>query len=151
MKTSHIIAIIVIVVLAGAFVVKSMQSSVPAGPGGITSIEGCYVANLAQDVYTLEIQSEDNGTFTGTLDFDNFEKDSSHGAYTGTYRNGVLLGNYSFASEGTSSVMQVAFKKTEEGFMRGFGPVNTEGNASTFDDVNQLTYQAPVFEYVSCR
>lgn len=151
MKTLHIVIIVILVALAGAFAFQYMQPSVPAGPGGITSIEGCYVANLAKDVYTLEVQSESNGEFNGTLEFDNFEKDSSSGTFNGTYSNGILLGDYSFASEGTNSVMQVAFKKTEGGFMRGFGPVNTEDNKVTFTDVNQLAYQSPVFEYVSCR
>lgn len=147
MKTSTIVtAVIVIVVLiAGAFAIQRAQAP------QASSIQGCYVAHLAQDVYTLEVQSEKAGVFTGTLEFDNFQKDSSSGTYTGTYKDDILLGTYSFASEGMNSVMQVAFKKTEEGFIRGFGPVKTEGDTVKFMDANQLSYEPPVFEAVSCR
>ncbi len=109
------------------------------------SIEGCYIGRLAQDVYTLTILSVNGEVFEGKLSFKNFEKDSSSGTYQGTYRNGILLGDYSFNSEGMASVMQVIFKKSGNGFIRGYGDMTEDG--THFSDINNITYDSSyVFE-----
>ncbi len=138
-------ALIVILVLAiAAFIVgititkKKSMNGTPSPVATSDSIEGCYVATLAKDVYTLTIASQQGSTFNGTLSFKNFEKDSSSGTYAGTYENGILLGDYSFASEGMNSVMQVIFKKTASGFIRGYGDVDETG--TRFTDLNTITY-----------
>ncbi len=116
------------------------------------SIAGCYRARTGQDVYTLSILSQNGEAFEGTLSFKNFEKDSSSGAYQGTYKNGVLLGDYSFQSEGMFSVMQVIFKKSGTDFVRGYGPLNAEG--TRFSDLNNITYDSSstlsVFKQEDC-
>ena len=113
-----------------------------------SGIKGCYVAHLAKDVYSLKISSQDGDMVEGTLVFKNFEKDSSSGTFKGTYANEILLGDYSFQSEGTYSVMQVVFKKSGNAFVRGYGET-TEGG-TRFADVNKLTYdQSYVFEPVA--
>jgi hypothetical protein len=109
------------------------------------SIKGCYIAYLAKDVYTLSVLSQDGESFDGKLSFKNFEKDSSSGTYVGTYKNGILLGDYSFSSEGMNSVMQVIFKKSGNNFIRGYGDLNGEG--TRFSDLNKITYDnSQVFE-----
>ena len=104
------------------------------------SIKGCYIASLGQDVYTLKIESEESGEFTGSLSFKNFQKDSSSGTYIGTYKDGILLGDYSFQSEGMFSVMQVIFKREGDIFIRGFGDLNADG--TRFADLNNITYDS---------
>ncbi|MFA6076712.1 MAG: hypothetical protein WC735_01410 [Candidatus Paceibacterota bacterium] len=109
------------------------------------SIKGCYVAKLAKDIYTLTISSQSGESFEGKLSFKNFEKDSSSGTYKGTYKDGILLGNYSFQSEGMFSVMQVIFKKSGNGFVRGYG--DTIQGGTRFVDINKITYDLSyVFE-----
>jgi uncharacterized protein YxeA len=100
----------------------------------------CYKVVLEKDVYTLTILSQEGETFTGTLSFNNFEIDSSSGTYNGTYKDGILLGDYSFHSEGMFSVMQVIFKKTENGFVRGFGETNKEG--THFVDIDNIDFDS---------
>lgn len=112
----------------------------------VDSIKGCYVAALAQDKYTLAITSENSGVIEGTLAFDNFEKDSSRGTFTGTYAGGILLGDYAFSSEGMDSVRQVIFKKVDGGFVEGFGDVKTEGNREVLVNPSSIVYNStPVF------
>ena len=102
------------------------------------SIKGCYVARLEKDVYSLAILSQNGESFEGTLVFKNFEKDSSSGTYKGTYKNGILLGKYSFQEEGTNSVMEVIFKKQGSDFIRGYGPLNEAGDG--FANLDDITY-----------
>lgn len=101
---------------------------------------GCYVVDYNKDVYTLNIMTHTGDNISGTLVFDNYQKDSSRGTFTGTYKDGLLLADYSFQSEGMDSLMQVAFKKTDDGFVRGYGPVDAEG--THFTDISKLEFDA---------
>src|SRR3989338_5115784 len=114
-----IVILMVIVVSVFIYYYKAKPVSINDESPVMTenSIKGCYVTTLGKDVYTLTILSQSGESFEGKLSFKNFEKDSSSGTYTGTYKNGILLGDYSFNSEGTASVMQVIFKKSGNGFI----------------------------------
>ncbi len=107
------------------------------------TIIGTYIGHLANDVYTLTILSEQGESFTGTLDIKNFEKDSSTGTLKGTYKNGILLADYTFQSEGTESVGWVVFKKVADGFIRGFGDVSPEIETQSID-LNKITFDYSV-------
>jgi hypothetical protein len=100
-------------------------------------IKGCYVAHLANDIYSLKISNQNGKDVEGTLVFYNAEKDSSYGAFKGTYVKGILYGTYSFRSEGMDSVMDVIFKKVTNGFQRGYR--NTEDGVKLIDIPN-VTY-----------
>lgn len=143
MKTSKIITILIILGIIGffAFILLGKKSDIAYTPPAVDqtpSIKGCYVATLGKDVYTLKILSEEGENFKGTLSFKNFQKDSSSGTFTGRYRDGILLGDYSFDSEGTHSIVQVIFKKTDNGFLRGFGDMNETGDR--FADLSKIDY-----------
>lgn len=100
------------------------------------SVEGCYVATLQQDVYSMNIISQEGSDIEGTLVFNNYEKDSSSGSLKGSYEDGILFGRYVFQSEGMNSDMEVIFKKVEDGFIRGYGPVDETGeNFISRDDI----------------
>lgn len=134
------ILIAVFVILIGGFLYFSKNTTPTLEPAPQVSIKGCYVSHLMKDVYTLNVQSQQGETFTGILSFKNFEKDSSSGTYIGTYKNGILLGNYSFKSEGMDSVMEVIFKKSGDTFVRGFG--NMDSTGTHFADPNNVTFDS---------
>lgn len=150
MRNNFKIAItILVMIIFGSFIYYFTTNHTPANQGTpvVTedSIKGCYIAHLAKDVYTLTILSQDGESFNGKLSFKNFEKDSSSGTYVGTYKNEILLGDYSFNSEGMDSVMQVIFKKSGNSFIRGYGDLNREG--TRFVDLNKITYDnSQIFE-----
>lgn len=151
MKNNLKIAIIVLVVIIiGIFIYyyKTKPAPIINEETPIVtedSIKGCYIARLSKDVYTLTILSQNGESFEGKLSFKNFEKDSSSGIFNGTYKDGILLGDYSFQSEGTNSVMQVIFKKSGNGFVRGYGDTIQEG--TRFADLNKIIYNSSyVFE-----
>ena len=135
-KISIIVGIIIIIGIFTYFYSTKTDPVISLNPP--PSIKGCYVARLEKDVYSLAILSQNGESFEGTLVFKNFEKDSSSGTYKGTYKNGILLGKYSFQEEGTNSVMEVIFKKQGSDFIRGFGPLNEAGDS--FANLNDITY-----------
>jgi hypothetical protein len=137
--------LIIILLLAGGYFFSKKNETVnivvdnnPAPQ--ISSIKGCYVAHLSKDVYVLDIESQTDGSVTGMLAYNNYQKDSSSGSFTGTYDGSILLGNYSFDSEGMHSDRQVIFKKADNGFIQGFGAVTTIGNKEVFTDPQAVTY-----------
>lgn len=105
-----------------------------------SSMKGCYVARLGEDIYTLKIENENNDIISGLLSYNNYQKDSSAGVFSGTYKDDILLGDYSFFSEGMFSIREVIFKKEGNTFIQGFGPVETEGNKETFIDIKDIYF-----------
>lgn len=101
-------------------------------------IVGCYVMTYNQDVYTMDIKMYEGEIVTGLLHFNNYQKDSSKGDFIGTYKDEIILADYSFQSEGMNSVMQVAFKKFGDDFVRGYGPLSEDG--TKFTDVSLIEF-----------
>lgn len=139
--------ILILVVLGlGFFIVsdsrqKMENNTTVINPGN--SIIGTYLARLQNDVYILTIDSEDGVLVKGKLDIKNFEKDSSSGAISGTYKDGILLADYTFKSEGVESVGWVAFKKIDDGFIRGYGDTGTETRAQ-YIDLSKIQFDTSV-------
>jgi membrane-bound inhibitor of C-type lysozyme len=138
---------IIVVIIVGVLIYyqRPKSGSLSDNPSVVSEepIVGTYIGRLANDVYILTILSQQGESFTGTLDIKNFEKDSSTGTLKGTYKNGILLADYTFQSEGTESVGWVAFKKVANGFIRGFGNVDPETKTQSIDS-NQLTFDLSV-------
>jgi len=121
---------------------KVPKEEIPAPIVVEDSILGCYVARLSRDVYVMQVVTDTNDVVSGRLAFNNYEKDSSSGSFEGTYTNGVLLGNYSFDSEGSHSDMQVIFKKVGDTFVRGYGDEKNQRDDGTFIDLSKINYDA---------
>lgn len=137
MKTYKILtAIVAMIILIALILISKKDNNI--SQNSAESIKGCYVATNEKDLYTLNIQSKDGDKITGTLKFDNYQKDSSSGSFVGSYKDGILLGDYSFYSEGMNSVMQVIFEKYGEDFVRGFGELNADGQK--FTNLDNITY-----------
>jgi hypothetical protein len=141
-----IIALFVIVKISRVSRKESAPSSSSATPitpplASEADITGCYVLRLAKDVYMLHIQSHDQSMVSGTLEFDNFEKDSSQGTMNGTYKDSILLVDYAFQSEGVDSLREVIFKREGDGFVEGFGPIIVSDEGKTvFVDTSTITF-----------
>lgn len=131
-------AALVILVIALFLIFKK---DVPEGPKpAVEPITGCYIFTLGKDVYILNIKAENDGMVSGELEFNNFEKDSSHGNFHGKYEQGILLADYEFDAEGMHSIRQVAFKKTGPDFVEGFGPAQVKNGREAFTDLAEVKY-----------
>jgi hypothetical protein len=141
MVKNIIIALIVLALIVWGFsYFRNDEDTVITPAVSTSSVPGCYVSKLNKDVYTLKIDSVQGENATGTLKYNNFEKDSSSGTFSGTFKGNILLGIYSFDSEGMHSERQVIFKKDGENFIQGFGPVTVVNNVETFSDLGNITY-----------
>ena len=110
----------------------TMQS---AGP----DIDGCYVSFYKRDSSTLSIKVN-NGEVTGSLEYKIFEKDKNSGVISGTYKDSLIVADYTFQSEGVSSTREVVFKVANGELIEGFGEIEMNGNVAKFKDISQLKY-----------
>jgi hypothetical protein len=101
----------------------------------------CYAHTSATDTVRLTLQAT-QPTVTGQLTYHYFEKDRNQGTISGTMHGDTLLADYTFQSEGTTSVRQVAFLRRDIGFIEGFGPVVERQGKTVFEKPHALTFDA---------
>lgn len=99
----------------------------------------CYVQAKNRDTITLSL-NQVGKDLNGKLAYDNYEKDSSSGAVTGKMMGDTLLLEYTFQSEGTLTVSQVAFLKKDNKLIQGFGDIEDKDGKVTFKNVKALKY-----------
>ena len=86
----------------------------------VTDVSGCYRMVVKNDtaVLTFTVEGKD---VSGNLKYNHFEKDDNEGFIRGTLNDSLLIANYTFQSEGKTSVRQVVFKILRDTLYQGYG------------------------------
>ena len=105
---------------------------------------GCYGYAKAGTKITFQITRTDP-LVQGTLIYDWAEKDRSSGSFNGNFDNGLILGTYTFISEGIESSREIAFKVKDSTLIEGYGDVTAAGKITTFKNVDNLSFD-PTFK-----
>jgi len=100
---------------------------------------GCYVFNDEKNNISLEI-TENGSEIKGILNYSLSEKDKNSGNFTGKLNDGILIGKYTFQSEGTESKREVAFKVEGKNLIEGYGDLNEDG--TKFKDISNLNFSS---------
>jgi hypothetical protein len=79
-----------------------------------TNLATCYHALVGSSNSLLQITDQKNSDISGSLIFQNYEKDSSFGTFTGKYADNKLTTSFTFESEGSESVRDITFIKEGE-------------------------------------
>ncbi len=91
------------------------------------------------------------GNVTGNLSYNFYEKDDNTGTLRGEMRGDTLLADYTFQSEGTESVRQVAFLKKGDGFVEGYGDAEDRAGKMVFKNTAALDFgSGTAFTKVPC-
>lgn len=98
---------------------------------------GCYIFDDGKNNVSLEI-TENSKEIRGSLTYALLEKDKNSGNFTGKLKDGILIANYTFQSEGAESIRQVAFKVDGDKLIEGYGELNNDG--STFKDKKNINF-----------
>ena len=125
-------------------------SNVKTPGDGFTNIAGCYMQVLKRDTFTASLQQTER-LITGRLSFDNYEKDASSGTVSGKIQGDVIKLNYVFASEGTTSVMELYVRYKDCILTRGSGEMNTRGDTAYFLNPALIKYDGGELKKVSCE
>jgi hypothetical protein len=98
---------------------------------------GCYVFDDGKNIVSLEI-TENGEEIKGNLTYALSEKDKNSGKFTGKFKEGILIADYTFQSEEKESIRQVAFKAEGDKLIEGYGEINNEDTA--FKDISNIEF-----------
>lgn len=113
--------------------------------------EGCYTVIRKGDTATLDLQIQDS-VITGQLNYRWAEKDNNSGTIWGIVRDSLLIADYTFQSEGLSSVREVVFKLKGDTLLQGYGELTEQGNKVLFKEKDRLQYDTSFpFIKVDCQ
>lgn len=123
---------------------KEMDSEAPetvAPPQPVPTLEvGCYTYDANGNKVVLEI-TEINNAVLGNLSYALSEKDANAGTFAGELLDSVLIGKYTFMSEGTQgNTREVAFLFKDGQLIEGYGELDETGTA--FKDKNALSFSS---------
>lgn len=102
-------------------------------------ISGCYQMTLKRDSATLDLSIKDT-TVSGKLNYIFFEKDQNRGTIKGVLRNDIIYADYTFESEGKTSVREVIFKISDDTLIPAYGDLTQKGNKIVFVDKEALQF-----------
>ncbi len=96
--------------------------------------------SLKQDTATLSLNTTGDSV-TGSLSYHWYERDDNDGTFKGIIKNdSIILANYTFQSEGITSVRQVVFKIKDSVLLQGYGEQFTKNDTALFRDVNLVIF-----------
>ncbi|QHS62013.1 hypothetical protein [Chitinophaga agri] len=117
---------------------------VAAGPQCFTRISG-------KDTSYLQFETT-NEAISGQLEYRLFEKDKNQGTITGTIANNILEAQYSFMSEGVTSVRPVVFKlENNQAFEAIPSSINDQGIPVFEKDAAKLKFEETPFVKGDCK
>lgn len=112
---------------------------------------GCYAQVIKKDSALLNLDISGNKV-SGHLSYHLYEKDNNKGALNGNLQDSLIIADYTFQSEGTTSVRQVAFKIHGDSLIEGFGDIDMKGDTAVFKNISQLQFQdARPFIKTNCK
>ena len=114
-------------------------------------LNGCYEMIMKQDTASLTLNVKDT-TVTGQLDYRWYEKDRNEGTLKGVLRNDKIYADYTFNSEGMTSVREVVFKIQDATLLQGTGELTEANGKIIYRDANNLSYDTTnPFIKVACN
>lgn len=99
----------------------------------------CYAKRSAGDTFWLQINTAES-VVTGNLRYIFKEKDSNRGEISGKMNGDTLLADYTFMSEGQTSVRQVAFLIKDGQATEGYGDLVDNNGKMVFKNPSALTF-----------
>jgi hypothetical protein len=125
-----------------------------AAPEATAMLKGksCYTYAKGMDTISMTLAMNANNA-NGELQFKNHQKDSSSGTFSGTFIGDTLFADYTFQSEGTTSVMEKVFLKKGNTLVAGFGDMEERNNKQCFIDPKNVTFDPNgiVLEQSDCK
>lgn len=103
----------------------------------------CYVGIMGKDSIFLKTERFPN-VVTGTLVYKFYEKDQSQGALDGKMHGDTLVADYTFSSEGKTSVRQVAFLLSADSAREGYGEQEEKEGKMVFKNLGELNFKDAV-------
>ncbi|MES2575447.1 MAG: hypothetical protein V4572_10930 [Bacteroidota bacterium] len=111
----------------------------------------CYLGIINKDTFSMSLEIKGNEISSGELNYNFFEKDKNEGTLAGELKGDTLFADYTFTSEGVSSVREVAFLKKGNTYTEGFGDIVENNGKVVFKNAKQLKFGKLVLSKVDCK
>lgn len=105
-----------------------------------TGLAGCYVSTIKKDTANLKLNLNKEDV-SGNLVYKRFETDGNVGTIKGKVKDSLIIADYTFQSEGVTSVREVVFKIQGEKLIEGYGDITMKGDTARFRNVSALKFQ----------
>lgn len=150
MKSRIIFSIVLVVLLAGCKKEATTASPPDTQEKNTQKTKSeCYLYEANGSKIELHLYYKPERVI-GILKYALAEKDKNEGFLKGNIKNNILIGDYTFQSEGTQSVRQVAFLFKGDKLIEGYGEM-TKGGVK-FKDVSQIKFTSTMpLSKVECR
>ncbi|KUJ60093.1 hypothetical protein AR687_19530 [Flavobacteriaceae bacterium CRH] len=102
----------------------------------------CYVSTANNSTISLSFNVNSHQEVNGKLSYSLYGKDKNEGTLIGNMKGDTLIADYTFSSEGVSSVREVAFLQRENTFIEGYGDVVNANDKVTFKDKSKLKFDS---------
>lgn len=99
----------------------------------------CYAGTIARDSIFLKVEKFPN-VVTGTLELRYYEKDQSIGAIEGKMHGDTLIADYTYFSEGTTSIRQVALLLQNDMAYQGHGEMTEKDGKMVFTNLSEIKF-----------
>ncbi|MWB96649.1 hypothetical protein GON26_19980 [Flavobacterium sp. GA093] len=102
----------------------------------------CYASTRDSSIVSLSFNVNSHQEVNGKLDYNLYGKDKNEGTIIGNMKGDTLIADYTFMSEGVSSVREVAFLQKDGAFIMGYGDVVESNKKVVFKDKTKLKFDA---------
>lgn len=102
----------------------------------------CYASSTDGNVIEMSFNVNSHQEVNGKLSYNLTGKDKNEGTLIGNMKGDTLIADYTFSSEGVSSVREVAFLQKDGTLIEGFGDVISTNDKVTFKDKSKLKFDA---------
>ncbi|MCG9791037.1 hypothetical protein [Flavobacterium algicola] len=118
-----------------------------------TTTKECYQAIIEKDTITLTVDVNSINEFTGELNYSYEQKDKNFGTLLGNVRGDTIIADYTFQSEGKTSVKEVVFlKKDANTILEGYGHTVDMNGKVAFKDKSNLKFDGNVvYNKIACK
>jgi hypothetical protein len=109
----------------------------------------CFQSILQRDTISIELFIKDSAV-SGNLVYNMFEKDDNKGAFSGKISGDIIKADYTFLSEGTTSVREVMFRLKNNTLTEGYGDMEEKDNRSFFKDPSKVQF-TQLYNSIDCK
>jgi hypothetical protein len=115
------------------------------------SLKHCYQYISQKDSAFLSLETKNNQV-TGTLSYNLFEKDKNNGAITGIIKGDTIIADYTFQSEGMTSIREVVWLKKNDQLLEATGDIEEVNGKAKFKNLSTLSFgKSMIFKKTDCR
>lgn len=117
----------------------------------IEPVYSCFVYTSAKDTVNLHLKTSGD-IVTGDLAYNYFEKDKNTGTIQGNIKGDTIFAAYKFMSEGRESIRDVAFLKTGNDFVEGYGDAEEKNGKMIFKNTSNLNFNSKlILKNIACK